>query len=96
MVNSTEIEVKSPEEHNGLENLKTFILLSEKDEKLKIELSSLALNDIASIICYGQRFGYAFNENDIEELGIHLLGQVDELSEEELEQMANRFWLQEY
>ena len=79
------------EQSEGMKNLKRFIKLSEENAEVKSKLNELGFSDPSAIINYGKELGYEFTEQDLEQLGNSLLEQSEELSDEELEQVAGGF-----
>ena len=61
---------------------------SEEDETVKNRLNELVAGDPSAVIAYGKELGYDFTEKDLDQLGKALLEQEEELSDEELEQVA--------
>ena len=84
----SDLEKEQSPHHEGMKNLIQLMKCSEEDETVKNRLNELVAGDPSAVIAYGKELGYDFTEKDLDQLGKALLEQEEELSDEELEQVA--------
>jgi len=72
----------------GAKEFYKFIELSEQNEEVAARLAELGSGSKEELIAYGKEKGFIFNDQDIKDVTKNILQPKDELSEEELEQVA--------
>ncbi len=75
-------------ENSSMKNLLQFIKHSEEDDDVKGKLNELSTTDPSAIVDYAKDLGYEFTAKDLDDFGKALLDQEEELSDEELDQVA--------
>ncbi|MCL6611574.1 MAG: Nif11-like leader peptide family natural product precursor [Peptococcaceae bacterium] len=76
------------EQRPGMQNLNRFVQLVGENAEIAQKVQEISFDDPKGIIAYAGELGFEFDERDLEEFGNRMLEQSDELSEEELEQVA--------
>ncbi|MCL6611576.1 MAG: Nif11-like leader peptide family RiPP precursor [Peptococcaceae bacterium] len=76
------------EQRTGMQNLNRFVKLVEENKDIANKVQEIGFDDPKAIIAYAGELGFEFDEQDLEEFGSQILEQSDELTEEELEQVA--------
>ncbi len=84
----SDLEKEQSPQDEGMKNLIQFMKDSEEDEAVKTKLNELVAKDPSAVIDYARERGYDFSEKDLDRLGKALLEQKEELSEEDLDQVA--------
>jgi len=80
------------EQRPGMRNLHRFVQLVGENAEIAKKMQEIGFSDPGAIIAYAREHGFEFDERDLEEFGSQMLEQSDELSEEELEQVAGGVW----
>ncbi|BAF60534.1 hypothetical protein PTH_2353 [Pelotomaculum thermopropionicum SI] len=80
------------EQRPGMRNLHRFVQLVGENAEIAKKVQEIGFSDPGAIIAYAREHGFEFDEQDLEEFGSQMLEQSDELSEEELEQVAGGVW----
>ena len=75
-----------------MQNLKKFVQLIYEDAIVAAKVQEIGFNCPDAVIGYAKELGFEFGQQDMEEFGNMVLGQSDELSEEELAKVAGG-WL---
>jgi predicted ribosomally synthesized peptide with nif11-like leader len=79
------------EQRPGMRNLHRFVQLIGENKEIAEKVQEISFDDPKAIISYAKDLGFEFDEKDLEEFGSNVLGQSDELSEEELEMVSGGF-----
>ena len=77
----------------GANEFLKLVELAESDEDVAGRLAELGSGTAEDIIAYGREKGFIFNESDMKNVSNNILEPKNELSEEELEQVAGGFVL---
>ena len=72
----------------GAQEFIKFMMLTETDESVAKKLAELGAGTPEELIAYGKEKGCAFNEQDMKDVGKIIMEPSDELSEEELKNVA--------
>ena len=80
------------EQRAGMQNLNRFVQLVGENAEIAQKVQEIGFSDPGAIIACARELGFAFDERDLEDFGSQMLEQSDELSEEELEQVAGGVW----
>jgi len=72
----------------GVKDIYNLIKLAESDKDVEKRLAGLSSGTPEELVAYGKEKGFTFSEADIRSVSKNILGQSDELSEEELEMAA--------
>jgi len=73
---------------SGAQDLVKLLNLANTDEDVATRLDELGTTSKAELIAYGKEKGFNFTEEDIDTINNELFGASDELSGDELEQVA--------
>ncbi|MCL6611575.1 MAG: Nif11-like leader peptide family RiPP precursor [Peptococcaceae bacterium] len=76
------------EQRPGMQNLHRFVQLVGENAEIAQKVQEISFNDPKAIVAYAGELGFEFDERDLEEFGSKMLEKADELSEEELDQVA--------
>ncbi|BAF60536.1 hypothetical protein PTH_2355 [Pelotomaculum thermopropionicum SI] len=76
------------EQRPGMRNLHRFVQLVGENADIAKKVQEIGLDDPKAIIAYAKEHGFEFDERDLGEFGSRMLEKSDELSEEELDQVA--------
>ena len=79
------------EERAGMQNLKRFVQLIFEDASVNAKVQEIGFNSPEAVIDYAKELGFEFNLQDMQEFGSMVLGQSDELSEDELANVSGGF-----
>ena len=86
------LSAASEQERSGMQNLKKFVQLIFEDASVAAKVQEIGFNSPNAVIGYAKELGFEFDQQDMEEFGNIVLGQSDELSEEELAKVSGG-WL---
>jgi predicted ribosomally synthesized peptide with nif11-like leader len=85
-------DAEDKEQRPGMRNLQRFVQLVGENKEIAEKVREISFGDPKAIIAYAKDLGFEFDEKDLEEFGGNVLGQSDELSEEELEMVSGGFF----
>lgn len=74
--------------NEGMKNIEGFINFCEENQEAAERMKLLDLNDHQAIIGLAREQGFVFTEEDMNEYGQKVLSQKDELSDQDMEQVA--------